>query len=72
MPDSDTSGLLTIEEASHLLRLRPSTLRAWVLKRQIPFCKLGRLVRLRRSDVEDFISNSLIPARPEHGNANHK
>ena len=59
------SELLTLPEASVLLRLRVSTLRAWVLRRRIPYVKVGRLVRLRRSDVESLISNSLVPARAE-------
>ena len=63
------SGLLTIAEAANLLRLRPSTVRAWILRRKLPYCKVGRLVRLRRADVESLISNSLVPARPEQADA---
>jgi len=59
---ADTT-LLTIAEASAMLRLRPSTLRAWVLRRRIPYVKVGRLVRIRRADVESLIAISLIPAR---------
>jgi excisionase family DNA binding protein len=58
------SGLLTIAEAAALLRLQPSTLRAWVLRRKIPYVKVGRLVRVRRADVEAFIAESVVPARP--------
>ncbi len=58
------SGLLTLAEASSLLRLKVSTLRAWVLRRRIPYVKVGRLVRLRRADVEALITASLVPARP--------
>ncbi len=56
-------GLLTIAEASSMLRLRPSTLRAWILGRRIPYCKVGRLVRLRRADVEALIAASVVSAR---------
>ena len=48
--------LLTIPETALLLRLQPSTIRAWILKRLIPFVKVGRLVRVRRSDVEALIA----------------
>lgn len=58
------AGLLTIAEAAVLLRLQPSTIRAWVLRRKIPYVKVGRLVRLRRADVEGLIAASLVPARP--------
>jgi excisionase family DNA binding protein len=63
MPDAITSELLTIAEAASLLRLKPSTVRAWVLRRKMPFCKVGRLVRIRRADVRAFIERSVVPAR---------
>ncbi len=59
------SELLTIAEASAILRLRPSTLRSWVLRRKLPYCKVGRLVRIRRADVEALIAASLVPARED-------
>ena len=57
------SGLLTVPEAAALLRLKPSTIRAWVCKRKIPFVKLGRLVRIKRSDAEALIEASLVGTR---------
>ena len=56
------TDLLTISEASEMLRLRPSTLRAWILRRRIPYVKFSRRVFLRRADVEALISSSIIPA----------
>jgi excisionase family DNA binding protein len=53
--------LLTLPEAAALLRLQPSTLRAWVLKRRIVFIKLGRLVRFRRADLEAMLDDSVVP-----------
>ncbi len=53
--------LLTIPEAAGLLRIKPSTVRAWVLRRKIPFCKIGRLVHIRRCDVEALLADSLVP-----------
>lgn len=60
MPD-----LLTISEAASLLRLKPSTIRAWVLRRKLPYVKVGRLVRIRRVDIEGLIASSVVPARAE-------
>jgi excisionase family DNA binding protein len=61
------SGLLTIAEAASFLRLKPSTMRAWILRRKLPYCKLGRLVRIKRADVEALVAESVVPARPVAG-----
>jgi excisionase family DNA binding protein len=63
MPDIE---LLTLPEASVLLRLKLSTLRAWILKRRIPFVKLGGRVFIKRSDCEALIAACVIPAREGH------
>lgn len=55
------ADLLTIPEAAAALRLKPSTIRAWILDRKIPFCKIGRLVRIRRTDVESLVRASFVP-----------
>jgi excisionase family DNA binding protein len=59
-------ALLTLAEASSLLRLKISTLRAWILKRRIPHVKLGSRVFIRLSDCEALIAASLVPAREDH------
>ena len=60
------SGLMTLPEAASLLRLTVSTLRSWVLRRKIAYVKVGRLVRLRRVDVEALVEASIVPARTEY------
>jgi len=55
------SELLTIPEAAAALRLKPSTIRSWILDRRIPFCKIGRLVRIRRCDIDALLEHSLVP-----------
>ena len=62
MPDANSDDLLRIEEAAALLRLQPSTIRSWVLRRKLAYCKLGRIVRIRRADVDALIAASLVPA----------
>lgn len=56
-------SLLTVSEAAAFLRLKPSTVRAWILRRKIPHVKLGGRVFLRRSDCEALIAASLVPAQ---------
>jgi excisionase family DNA binding protein len=60
------SDLLTVPETAALLRLKPSTIRSWVCQRRISYVKLGRLVRIRRSDVEALIAGSVVPAPGEN------
>jgi len=55
------SDLMTVPETAAFLRLKVSTIRAWVSQRRIPFVKLGRLVRIRRHDAEALISQRLVP-----------
>jgi excisionase family DNA binding protein len=57
--------LVTIEEASKLLSIKISTLRAATFKRKIPFIKIGRLVRFRLKDLEEFIQNNSKPVKSE-------
>jgi excisionase family DNA binding protein len=56
------SELLTVPEAAALLRLKPSTIRAWVCQKRIPYVKLGRLVRIKRTDAEAIIQANIIPS----------
>ena len=60
------SNLVSVEEAAEILRLKPSTVRAWVLHRRIPYVKLGRRVLFRRADLEALIARSVVPAPAEN------
>jgi excisionase family DNA binding protein len=56
------SDLLTVNEAAALLRLKPSTIRAWILHRKIPHIKLGGRVFLRKHDCDALIVSCVVPA----------
>jgi len=58
-----SNELLSVDESASLLKLKSSTIRDWILNRQIPFVKLGRRVFLRRADLETLIANSVVPAK---------
>ena len=60
------SDLVNLTEAAEILRLKPSTMRAWVLRRKIPFVKLGSRVLFRRTDLESLIAKSVVPAYSEN------
>jgi excisionase family DNA binding protein len=64
---ADVSNLLTVAETAALLRLKVSTVRAWVLNRRIPFVKLGgKRVLFRREDLAALVASSIVPAERKH------
>ncbi len=56
------SDLLTVLETASLLRLRPSTIRKWLLEKKLSYVKLGRRVFLRRADLQTLLEESIVPA----------
>jgi len=52
--DSPDAALLTVDEVAHLLRVP----RSWVYSHLnlLPTIRLGRYVRFRRSEIDDFLS----------------
>ena len=63
--------LLTTEEASRFLKLRPNTLEIWRLKGIGPkFYRIsGRTVRYRLSDLMEFVENSVRTSTSDEGDS---
>jgi excisionase family DNA binding protein len=61
----EASELLTVPEVARILRLQPSTIRAWILKRKIQYLKLGGRVFLRKADCDALIDASIVPTVEE-------
>lgn len=57
---SGNGGLMDIKEASEYLRLKVSTLYQMSMKKKISVVKVGRLVRFRKIDLDDFITKNLV------------
>ena len=56
--------LLRVDQAADLLAVKPSTLRAWLLRRRIAKVRIGRrAVRIPSAEVERIIAEGMIPAR---------
>jgi len=55
--------LLTVIEAAEALGLKPSTIRAWLLRRKLPRVNCGRSVRVPAEAIEKFIVENTVPAR---------
>lgn len=47
--------LLTVKQAAELLGCSEAAIRKWVYQRRLPRVKVGRLVRVRVTDLETFI-----------------
>ena len=58
------SELLTREQAAAYLGVSPRTLAVWKCTGRygLPVCKVGRLVKYRRSDLDAFIQRNVIGA----------
>ena len=58
--------LLSVQETAEQLGLKPATIRAWLLRRKnLPFVRCGRAVRIPAEAVADFIERNTIPAREQ-------
>jgi excisionase family DNA binding protein len=56
-------GLLSVPDVAQLLALKQHTIRDWVLKRKIPYVKIGVNVRFRPEVIEKLITDGEIPSR---------
>jgi excisionase family DNA binding protein len=52
---------LDIKGAAEMLGVKPSTIRAWCLRRKLRYFKSGRCVRFRREWLEEFINQNTTP-----------
>ena len=50
--------LLTVKQAALLLSCSEAAIRKWVYQRRLPVVKVGRLTRVRLTDVEVFCQPS--------------
>jgi excisionase family DNA binding protein len=58
------NGMLSVAEAAQSLGLRPTTIRAWLLRRKIGCVRLSaRCVRIPRAEIERLITEGRVPAR---------
>jgi excisionase family DNA binding protein len=56
--------LLTEQQAAEVLGVKPSTLQVWrsTARYSLPFVKVGRLVRYRRSALDAFLRDRTMGA----------
>ena len=61
-PVASSGDLLTVEQAADYLNITDHFVRRLIRERRIPFLKVGRLVRLRRTDIEAYLAEYAVPA----------
>jgi excisionase family DNA binding protein len=58
------TNLLRVEEAAEFLNLKPSTIRAWLLRRKLPCVRIGkRAVRIKLDSILALIDEGTVPAK---------
>jgi excisionase family DNA binding protein len=63
-PGSPRIELLRVEEAAELLAVKPSTVRAWLLRRKLKKVRVGsRAIRVPATEITRIIQEGEIPAR---------
>ncbi len=64
-PGSPSTGdeLMTVAEIAAVLRLNQQTIRNWIDQGRLPAVRIGRRVRIKRSDFEQLLTSAARPAR---------
>lgn len=57
---NEIKTLLSIEEASSFLSIKVSRLRTAVFRKEIPFVKIGRLVRFKTDDLDKWVQSKTV------------
>jgi excisionase family DNA binding protein len=57
--------LLCIDELAGNLKVTEQTIRKWIFKRQIPFVKIGKVIRFRPSKIDQWIDSGAMAALQE-------
>ncbi len=56
--------LLTVNEASEILGVKPKTLRDWIWKKKIETVRKGsRYVRISETAIQNFVEEHTVPTR---------
>lgn len=55
----ESGNLLTPQQAADYLNVRLSTIYQWSFRKILPVCKLGKLNRYRKSDLDSFVSKNM-------------
>lgn len=54
-----SNELLTPEQVASYLQIELATVYSWTIRQELPVCKMGRLNRYRKADLDAFISRNM-------------
>ena len=57
--------LLTVQEVAEILRVTPNTVYRWIKRGRLPVVRIGYLVRLPASAIENLIPRTDLPMTRE-------
>jgi excisionase family DNA binding protein len=61
---AENNKLLTVKELSTILNLKPETIYQWSwLKKNLPFVKIGKALRVSEIDLAEFIETQKVKLR---------
>ena len=60
-------GFLTVAEVAELLKLNQQTVRNWIDAGYLPAVRIGRRVRVRRTDLDRLLEEGATARRPADG-----
>ena len=66
-----TESFLTVAEVAELLKLNQQTVRNWIDQGSLPALRVGRRVRIRRSDLERVLEAGATSAENSPGRSGH-
>jgi excisionase family DNA binding protein len=68
MAETPNSELLRVSEFALGIKMRESTVRAWLGSGKLTFVRLnGRAIRIPRTEIDRLIREGTVPARPRRG-----
>jgi excisionase family DNA binding protein len=66
MDKTKLGELLRIDQFAEMLNIRPSTVRAWLLRRRIAKVRISkRAVRIPATEAERLIQEGIVPTRDQ-------
>ncbi len=64
MDNKTLSVLMNVREVANLLRVAPLTVYGLIWSGKLSHVRIGRAVRVRRSDLDTFIAENTVAIRP--------